>query len=193
MVYDISQEVLSCKVYPGDPVPCIKRESSISEGAICNLTSFSMCAHNGTHVDAPFHFINDGKTIEQIGLDAFVGDCYVVHHNGDVTAEDTKIILERAKSAGAGERILIAGNATVTAEAARAFVNARIKLIGNESQTVGPENAPMEVHMILLGAEVVLLEGVVLSNVPEGKYLLCAAPLNLAGCDGAPCRAVLVG
>ena len=193
MVYDISQEVLSCKVYPGDPVPCIKRESSISEGAICNLTSFSMCAHNGTHVDAPFHFINKGKTIEQIGLDAFVGDCYVVHHNRDVTAEDTKSILERAKSAGAGERILIAGNATVTVEAAREFVNAKIKLIGNESQTVGPENAPMEVHMILLGAEVVLLEGVVLSNVPEGKYLLCAAPLNLAGCDGAPCRAVLVG
>lgn len=193
MVYDISQEVMSCKVYPGDPVPCIKKESSISEGAICNLTSFSMCAHNGTHVDAPFHFINEGKTIEQIGLDAFVGDCYVVHHNGDVTAEDTKHILERAKNAGAGERILIAGNATVTAEAAREFVNAKIKLIGNESQTVGPENAPMEVHMILLGAEVVLLEGVVLSNVPEGKYLLCAAPLNLAGCDGAPCRAVLVG
>lgn len=193
MVYDISQEVMSCKVYPGDPVPCIKRESSISEGAICNLTSFSMCAHNGTHVDAPFHFIYEGKTIEQIGLDAFVGDCYVVHHNGDVTAEDTKHILERAKNAGAGERILIAGNATVTAEAAREFVNAKIKLIGNESQTVGPENAPMEVHMILLGAEVVLLEGIVLTNVPEGKYLLCAAPLNLAGCDGAPCRAVLVG
>ena len=193
MVYDISQEVLSCKVYPGDPVPCIKRESSISEGAICNLTSFSMCAHNGTHVDAPFHFINEGKTIEQIGLDAFVGDCYVVHHNGDVTAEDTKHILERAKNAGAGERVLIAGNVTVTAEAAREFASARIKLIGNESQTVGPENAPMEVHMILLGAEVVLLEGVVLSNVPEGKYLLCAAPLNLVGCDGAPCRAVLVG
>lgn len=193
MVYDISQEVMSCKVYPGDPVPCIKRESSISEGAICNLTSFSMCAHNGTHVDAPFHFINEGKTIEQIELDAFVGDCYVVHHNGDVTAEDTKHILERAKNAGAGERILIAGNATVTAEAAREFVNAKIKLIGNESQTVGPENAPMEVHMILLGAEVVLLEGIVLTNVPEGKYLLCAAPLNLAGCDGAPCRAVLVG
>ena len=193
MLYDISQEVMSCKVYPGDPVPCIKRESSISEGAICNLTSFSMCAHNGTHVDAPFHFINEGKTIEQIGLDAFVGDCYVVHYNGNVTAEDTMYLLERAKSAGAGERILIAGNATVTAEAAREFANAKIKLIGNESQTVGPENAPMEVHMILLGAEVVLLEGVVLSNVPEGKYLLCAAPLNLAGCDGAPCRAVLVG
>ena len=193
MIYDISQEVLSCKVYPGDPAPLIKEESRMSEGALYNLTSFSMCAHNGTHVDAPFHFINEGKTVEQIPLDFFVGDCYVAWHEGDITAEDAKKFLEKAKRVGAGERILIAGNATVTADAARIFAEAKIKLIGNESQTVGPENAPMEVHKILLGAEVVLLEGVVLSNVPEGKYLLCAAPLNLAECDGAPCRAVLIG
>ena len=78
MIYDISQEVLSCKVYPGDPAPLIKEESRMSEGALYNLTSFSMCAHNGTHVDAPFHFINEGKTVEQIPLDFFVRDCYVV-------------------------------------------------------------------------------------------------------------------
>lgn len=193
MVYDISQEVLSCKVYPGDPVPVIREESRMSEGALYNLTSFSMCAHNGTHVDAPFHFINEGKTIEQVAIEAFVGDCYVVWHNGDVTKKDAQDILEKAKKVGASERILIAGKAVVTAEAAQEFAKANIKLIGNESQTVGPENAPMEVHKILLGAEVVLLEGIVLTDVSEGKYLLCAAPLNLAGCDGAPCRAVLIG
>lgn len=193
MIYDISQEILSCKVYPGDPVPAIKEESRMSEGALYNLSSLSMCAHNGTHVDAPFHFINEGKTVEQIAIESFVGECYVVWHNGDVTAKDAQDILEKAIQAGAGDRILIAGNATVTAEAAYEFAKANIKLIGNESQTVGPENAPMEVHKILLGAEVVLLEGIVLANVPEGKYLLCAAPLNIAGCDGAPCRAVLIG
>lgn len=193
MIYDISQEVLSCRVYPGDPAPSIKEESRMSEGALYNLTTFSMCAHNGTHVDAPFHFINDGKTVDQMSLDSFVGDCYVVRHDGDVTAEDAKRILEKAEKAGAGERILIAGKATVMAEAAREFANAKIKLIGNESQTVGAENAPLEVHKILLGAEIVLLEGIVLTDVSEGKYFLCAAPLNLAGCDGAPCRAVLVG
>lgn len=192
MVYDISQEILSCKVYPGDPVPIIKEESRMSEGALYNLTSFSMCAHNGTHVDAPFHFINEGKTIEQIAIEAFVGDCYVAWHDGDMSAKDAQDILEKAKKVGASERILIAGKAVVTAEAAQEFAKANIKLIGNESQTVGPENAPMEVHKILLGAEIVLLEGIVLINVPEGKYLLCAAPLNLAGCDGAPCRAVLI-
>ena len=68
-----------------------------------------------------------------------------------------------------------------------------LKLVGNESQTVGPENAPAEAHRLLLGADIVLLEGIVLKDVKEGKYLLCAAPLNLAGCDGAPCRAFLLG
>lgn len=193
MIIDISQEVLSSAVFPGDPVPSVERLSSIGQGDVCNLTGFSMCAHNGTHVDAPFHFIADGKTINQIALDVFVGDCYVAHHEGDVTAEDALNILEQARTVEAGKRILIAGKATVTAEAAKVFAEARIKLIGNESQTVGPEDAPMEVHKILLGAEVVLLEGIVLKHVSEGKYFLSAAPLNLAGCDGAPCRAILIG
>ena len=72
------------------------------------------------------------------------------------------------------------------------LARAGIKLYGNESQTVGPENAPMAVHLILLGADVVLLEGVVLDHVPEGKYLLSAAPLKLGGREGAPCRALLM-
>ncbi len=192
MVIDISQEVLSCNVYPGDPAPEAKRMLTIGEDAVCNLTAFSMCAHNGTHIDAPYHFINEGKTIDEITVDACVGACFVARHDGDVDEETARYILEEAKAVHAGERILIAGKATVTAAAARVFADAKIKLLGNESQTVGPENAPMEVHKILLGAEVVLLEGIVLSSVSEGKYLLSAAPLNLAGFDGAPCRAVLI-
>ena len=193
MIIDISQEVFSCKVFPGDPAPTAQRMLSIDKGDICNLTSFSMCAHNGTHVDAPFHFLSDGNTIEKISLDAFVGECYVARHEGKVTADDAADILEKARTAGAPERILIAGKATVTAEAAQIFAQAKIKLIGNESQTVGPEDAPKEVHLILLGASIVLLEGIVLTDVDEGKYFLSAAPLNLGGCDGAPCRAFLVG
>ena len=171
MIIDISQEMFSCNVYPGDPKPEQSRLQSITNGDVCNLTAFSMCAHNGTHIDAPFHFLNDGQTVDQMGLAPFVGDCYVARHEGDVTGEDAEAILYKARAAGASERIL---------------------LIGNESQTVGPENAPMEVHLILLGAEIALLEGIVLTDVDEGKYFLSAAPLNLAGCDGAPCRAVLV-
>jgi len=80
----------------------------------------------------------------------------------------------------------------VTEEAARVFAAAKIKLLGNESQTVGPESGPMQVHKVLLGKEIVLLEGIVLQDVPQGRYFLSAAPLNLAGADGAPCRAYLV-
>ena len=191
-IIDISQEVFSCKVFPGDPAPQNTQLLSVTKGDVCNLTQLSMCAHNGTHADAPLHFLNDGKTIDQLGLVPFVGDCFVVRHDGNVTAADAAGIMEKAKSAGAAERILIAGKAIVTAEAARIFAEAGIKLLGNESQTVGPEDAPKEVHLILLGAEVVLLEGIVLDNVDEGRYFLSAAPLNLGGCDGAPCRAYLI-
>lgn len=192
MVIDISQEVLSCKVFPGDPAPAKKQLCSMQQGDICNLTSFSMCSHNGTHVDAPAHFIEVGKTIDQVGLDPFVGDCYVVRDEGDITAEKAQTIFEQARNAGAAERILLAGKITITAEAAKVFAQKKIKLVGNESQTVGPEDSPVEVHKILLGAGVVLLEGIVLKDVADGKYLLCAAPLNLAECEGAPCRAVLI-
>lgn len=192
MIYDISQEVLSCKVFPGDPAPEKTQVLSMKNGDICNLTSISMCAHNGTHVDAPAHFIADGKTIDEVGLDPYVGDCYLVRGEGDITGERAAEIVKLAGEVNAAERILLAGKITVTAEAAKVFVQENVKLIGNESQTVGPEDAPLEVHQILLGAGVCLLEGVVLKDVPDGKYLLSAAPLNLGGCEGAPCRAILI-
>ena len=77
-------------------------------------------------------------------------------------------------------------------EAAKVFAGTGIRLIGSESQSVGPIDAPMEVHLILLGAQIVLLEGVVLKNIAEGVYFLSAVPLNLAGFEGAPCRAYLI-
>ena len=187
--YDISQEVFSCRVYPGDPKPERQILSATDRGELYNLTAFSMCAHNGTHVDAPFHFLPEGKTLEKMGLEHFAGDCFVAWHQVDVTAPAAREIL---KKAGGAERILIAGDATVTAEAARVFAEGNLLLLGNESQSVGPETAPMEVHKILLSRGIALLEGIVLTGVPEGRYFLSAAPLNLAGADGAPCRAFLV-
>ena len=83
-------------------------------------------------------------------------------------------------------------NRLVTAEAARVFAASPLRLLGVESQTVGPEDAPMEVHRILLGADKVLLEGLRLARVPDGRYFLSALPLNLGDADGAPCRAVLM-
>jgi len=191
-LYDLSQEVFSCRVYPGDPAPQYERSKSTAAGDLYNLTAFAMCAHNGTHADAPFHFLHHGKTIDQLGLEPFVGTACVVEQQGEITADDASAILRRALAYGAAERILIKGDAVVSTEAAQVFAEAGILLLGVESQSVGPEEAPMAAHLALLGAGAALLEGLRMADVPEGVYLLSAAPLNLGGADGAPCRAVLI-
>ncbi len=193
-IYDITQEVFGCTVYPGDPAPKRQTLCSIEGGDVCNLTAFSMCAHNGTHVDAPYHFFDDGNTVEAIPLQRTVGKAFVSEFSGVLTDTDARGIygLAEQRDPESAKRILIKGDATVSADAARVFADLGIWLIGNESQTVGPEDAPMEVHRILLKKDVVLLEGIRLSHVPTGVYLLCALPLPLGGADGAPCRAVLI-
>ncbi len=188
-IYDISQEVFSCAVYPGDEAPSKREDMRISRGGLYNLTAFSMCAHNGTHIDAPFHFLEEGATIEQIPLEKLIGECCVSEQSGEIGSEKALAILAAANGL---RRILIKGTGIVTLAAAQVFAEAGIDLIGVESQSVGPENAPMAVHKVLLGANVVLLEGIRLESVAEGVYFLNAAPLSLAGSDGAPCRAVLI-
>ena len=185
-IYDISQEVFNCHTYPGDPKPEKKLLVSMEKGELYNMTVFSMCAHNGTHIDAPRHFIRNGKTVDEIPLEALVGSCFVAVHNGVLSAEDAARIIEKARAENpeAAKRILIKGDAEVSLEAAKVFAESDILLLGNESQSVGPENAPMAVHETLLEANVILLEGVRLAEVAEGVYLLNAAPLNLSGSDG---------
>lgn len=192
-IYDISQEVFNCEVYPGDPKPEKKIYNSMENGDLYNLSAFSMCAHNGTHIDAPFHFIKSGKTVDEISLESFVGMTYVAEHKGILLKDDALRIIKKAKNENqeAVKRILIKGEAEVSEEAAQVFKE-EILLLGNESQTVGPQDAPMAVHQILLGANIILLEGIRLTDVPEGVYLLNAAPLNLSGSDGSPCRAILI-
>ena len=193
-IYDISQEVFGCEVFPGDEPPVRKVVGTIEGGNICNLTALSMCAHNGTHVDAPYHFYEDGKTIDQLELEKLVGSCYVTFEKGPVTESTAKNIISKVKNIDveAAKRILIGGDAFITMEAAKVFTKEKIVLLGNESQTVGPIEAPAPIHYELLGAEVVLLEGIRLNGVEEGVYWLNAAPINLGKADGAPCRAILV-
>ena len=193
-IYDISQKVFSCEVYPGDPVPEKKALKSMQKGDVYNLTAFSMCAHKGTHIDAPFHFIKDGKAVDEVCLESFVGMAYVAEHHGVVSYNDATEIIDKAKAQNpeAPKRILLKGDVEVSLEAAKAFASSGVLLLGNEPQTIGPTNAPMAVHLALLGANVVLLEGIRLGEVSEGVYFLNAAPLNLSGADGSPCRAVLI-
>ena len=188
-IYDISQPIPGCTVYPGDPEPRLQLLQSTDRGDLYNLTAFSMCAHNGTHLDAPRHFLPEGETVGQLDLSKTVGPAAVLDWTGPIGAKDAEALLGRL----AGQRkLLLRGDSLVTEAAAAVFADAKLDLMGVESQSVGPEDAPMAVHKLLLGAGILLLEGLRLQAVPPGNYLLCAQPLNLTPADGAPCRAILI-
>lgn len=173
-IYDISQEIFTGKVYPGDTAPSFERVRSIRDGDACNVTDIKMCAHNCTHIDAPFHFVDGGKTVDEIDIEKCVGE---------VTVTDS------VKNAVGCRRIILKDIGTLSAEDAEYLVALGVDLVGIESQSVGDE----QTHRILLGAGIVILEGLVLDGVKCGKYTISALPIKLGGADGAPCRAVLIG
>lgn len=185
-LYDITQEVFCGKVYPGDPVPSFERILNIAEGDPCNLTTIQMCAHNATHIDAPYHFYDEKKTVEQLDLTKCIGPCTVIETTG-LSLETLEKILANSQ-----KRIILKGSSPVTLQMAKLFNDYEILLVGVESQSVGPVDDPMPVHLELLHNEVILLEGLVLDEVMQGEYFLFAAPIKLGGCDGAPCRAILL-
>ena len=186
-IFDISQEIFTGNVYPGDTIPSYTEDMRIKNGDNCNLTTVTMCVHNATHIDAPFHFFDDGKKIDDIDLNKCIGDATVIEFNGTLTAEDIKRIMECSQ-----KRLLFKGNCIVSLESAQEMNKQGIKLVGVESQSVGEIDKPMPVHLELLNNEVVLLEGIVLEEVPEGDYMLNCAPIKLGGLDGSFCRAVLI-
>lgn len=181
-VYDISQELFSCCVFPGDPAPSYIKLAEMDDGAPYNLSEISLCTHNGTHIDAPRHYIRDGATVDELGIAQFVGMCSVVELNG----------APNALIRGRHRKLLFKGDAALTESLANALVDAGVELVGVEPQTVGSGATIDAVHRILLSHGVVIVEGLRLRSVPPGDYLLSAAPLNLRGLEGAPCRAVLV-
>ena len=186
-IIDITQEMFTSRVFPGDKSPEFKRVMDMEKGDIINLTQMQLCVHNGTHLDAPRHFYKDGKTIDEISLERCIGDCTVVELNGEITSEIIEPVLKYAK-----KRLLIKGEILITLEAAQMLNKYGILLIGVEGLTVGSVNAPKAVHLELLGQEVAILEGLVLKDILPGEYFLSALPLKLGGSDGAPCRAVLI-
>lgn len=187
---DITRELFSSKVYPGDPAPEYKRLLEIKNGDACNLTYLKLCAHNGTHMDAPRHFLDEGCTIDELPLKQVMGRCCVLEYDGVLDGETA-----RQMTSGKEKKQLWKGNVTITEAAAEVFAQNGVELVGVEEQTVGAEEIPgaiHKVHKILLGAGMAILEGLCLEDAEAGEYFLCAQPLKLGGCDGAPCRAVLI-
>ncbi len=189
LIYDISREVFQAKVYPGDPIPEFERVKKISKGDICNLSMIKTCAHNATHVDAPFHFYENGKTTEEIELQKCVGECIVIERSGKIMAEDIRTVLENTKL----RKILLKGEIEITREAAQMMADKDLELLGVEGFTVGTEETSCDVHRVLLAKEIVIVEALDLSKVSSGKYFLVSAPVKYGHLDGAPCRAMLFG
>ena len=186
-IYDISQELFGSFVFPGDITPKWERVLKISEGSPCNLTNLTMCVHNGTHVDAPYHFLDDGKTIESLDLDKCIGMATLVTSSGILEEEEARKIIETCE-----KRLLIKGDVLLSAAASEVFAEAGIILIGIEASSIDQGGESFHNHYTLLKKGIVIVEGLRMGDVTPGNYLLNCAPLNLAGCDGSPCRAVLI-
>lgn len=186
-IIDISKSILKTDVYPGDPVPEFKSWFSISEGAGCNLHTLSFGTHTATHIDAPYHFYNDGNTVDNISLEKCIGDCRIFAPSEEITAKWLETLKLKT-----GDRVLFKGEVTLSVEAARYLADKKINLIGTELNTVGNKVTGPEIHRILLGQQIVILENIELGNVETGEYMLVAQPLKLDGMDGSPVRAVLL-
>jgi arylformamidase len=206
-LYDVSLPISEQLVtYPGDPGIELRPHSRISAGDDANITTLRFGSHTGTHMDAPHHFVDGGATIDEIPLDVLIGPAVVAR-----IADDVRMIgraeLE-AIDVRSAPRLLLRTRGSellshpgfrndfpyLNADGARYLVEAGARLVGIDYLSIEEFDAEEPVaHRILLGAGVVILEGVDLRQVPPGPYELICLPLRLAGGDGAPARVVLRG
>lgn len=204
-VWDISvKDQPGMHIYPGDPELTLTRVRAIAKGDPANLTHLTLGAHTGTHVDAPAHFIDGAPSLEQIGLDRMVGEATVLDLRGrraiDAAAlrphvlEPGAIVLFKTDNSALWARAEFQRGFTyVTRDGAEWLVERGVKTIGMDYLSIEQfGSATFEVHKILLGAGVLIIEGLDLGAVAAGTYLLACLPLNLQGVDGAPARAVLM-
>jgi len=183
---DISREWLSAPVYPGDPEPRLEKLSDMHFGDVCNTSQITACVHTGTHIDAPLHFFEGASDITSIPLSVCCGDCCVIEAKGTLVGEH----LEQYTWV-LPKRVLFKGNVHLSQSAAFVLIDAGVKLVGVEGTSVAPSTEEAEVHRLLLSSGVAILEGLDLSSVKTGQYWLQAAPIKIAGSDGAPVRALL--
>lgn len=186
---DITRELFSTPVYPGDPAPTLEFVRSLADGGDDNLSRFSACSHNGTHLDAPLHFMKGGGDVCSVRLEAVYGPCIVARASGVLTESQMAALLDQARDP---ERLLLSGGAQLSTEAALYAANSGIRLIGTECSSIAPESDPTGPHRALLSAGTVILENLDLKNAAPGEYILCALPLKIQGAEASMVRAVLL-
>ena len=193
-------------VWPGDAQIQFERTSDMAAGAKANVTRIAMSVHTGTHLDAPLHFIGDGKDVTTLALETLIGPAQLVEV-ADADAIDAAV-LDSLSIPAETERLLIKTRnshlwsqpkatfhtdfVAVAASGADWLVEHGIRLVGVDYLSVAPYGDSTPTHVTLLQAGVIPVEGLNLSAVQPGKYQLICLPLKLEGCEGAPTRAVLI-
>jgi arylformamidase len=191
-------------VYAGDPPARIERVQEIARGDMANITRLDIGAHTGTHVDAPVHFVPDGAGADRLPLDVLIGPAVVADltgRPGDVDAEalagldlpdgTERLLLKTPNSQLWARDEFTRDYVGVADDAARDLVERGVRLVGIDYLSIAPADDPEPSHRTLLGAGVVVVEGLDLRAVAAGRYDLVCLPLRIAGSDGAPARALL--
>ncbi|MCB9134819.1 MAG: cyclase family protein [Anaerolineales bacterium] len=207
-IYDVTLTISpTLPVWPGDPPVDLQRVSKMEEGEVCNVTRMNISAHTGTHVDAPYHFLPKGKTVETLELKTLTGRAYVVDlptlsviTAADIEAADipprTKRILFKTRNSTYWTKKHTEFNTNfvgLSADAAKYLVERGVKLVGVDYLSVAPYEDTIPTHQILLKAGVIIVEGLDLSQISQGRYTFYCLPLKIAKADGAPARAMLIG
>ncbi len=190
--------------WPGNPPVRIERELDIDSGDDANVSFLSMGSHTGTHMDAPLHFFSQGKSLDEMEIDATIGVARVIEI---MDTEAVRVAELADKEIGAGERVLfktrnsqrawaredfIEDFVYVSQDAARYLAARNVRTVGVDYLSVGGfKRDGLETHQALLGAGIWIIEGLDLSETGAGSYELICLPLRIAGSDGAPARALL--
>lgn len=191
-------------VFAGDPIFAIELAASIAAGDVCNISRLDLGAHTGTHLDAPSHFIDGAASSETIPLSAGMGPAWVVdarHLTGTITAADidalrvpageTRLLFRTPNSELWAEPAFSDRFIGLAEDAARRLVERGTELVGADYLSIAPFGNPGPTHRALLGAGVVILEGLDLRGVEPGPVDLLCLPLRLIGSDGVPARALV--
>ncbi len=192
-------------VYPGDAGVSVQPTHLLSRGDPYDARRLSCSTHCGTHIDAPGHFIPGAATVDQLSLDVLIGPAWVVEvKDAQVITGD---VLSKAAAPSGVQRLLIKTQnsrlwakdsfdpsyAHLSVDGAAWLVQRGVKLVGIDYLSVeGMNKRPAQVHLTLLGAGVIIVEGLDLSNVSPGPYQLVCLPLKVQGADGAPARVALI-